>query len=816
MKLKDFKYFFIFCTLSTISFSQNFFFGTVKDSKNKNLLRNVFIFNSNDSVLSKTDSLGSFYFSTNNDSIDIFLKKESYSSIFKKVIFDDNIVESIFLMNLSKNIDLDEVSIFEDKNQDFSTNFLKDIENNSIFQSKKTELIISKNKTATSVNNPRLMYNQTTSLNIYQTDDAGLQLNIGGRGLDPKRSSNFNVRQNGYEISADPLGYPESYYSPPFESLESIQIVRGAGALQYGTQFGGLVNFIIKKPNKNKNFDLILRNTIGSNFYYSNFTSVSGTLSNFSYLTYFNYKRGDGFRPNSNFNSYNFYSFLNYNLNNKINLSFEFTFLDYLAQQPGGLTDRMFYNNLKQSNRERNWFDVKWLLYNVQFSYDISENTNISFSSFLLDAHRYSLGFRSNRVDQIDSFEERDLIKSSFDNFGIESRLIHNDNIIFNKEIFLFGLKIYSGTNSTIQGPGSSNSDSNFNFQNELYPNYENQSNYSNPNLNFSFFNENIFYLNDKISLVPGIRFEYIKTSSSGFYKNINTDAAGNTILNEIIYSSPDDRIRSFLLYGIGLEYNPFKWFSFYSNYSKNYRAVTFADINVISPNFIINPDIKDESGYTFDSGIRGSFKKIILYDLSAFYFFYNDRIGFIQKEVSSGNVNTGIVKNEKGNVGNAIIFGQELLINLNISNFLFDFENLNVSYFINFSNINSEYVESDVNGIVGNSVEFVPNINFKNGLEIKYKKIKTHLQYSFMSSQFTDATNSIESDLSGVIGQIPKYRILDFSLFYSGNKINYEFGVNNLLNEFYFTNRATGYPGPGIIPSPTRNFYFTLQYNLN
>ena len=73
------------------------------------------------------------------------------------------------------------------------------------------------------------MYNQSTSINIYQTDDAGLQLNIGGRGLDPRRSSNFNVRQNNYEISADPLGYPETYYSPPFECLENIQLIRGAG-----------------------------------------------------------------------------------------------------------------------------------------------------------------------------------------------------------------------------------------------------------------------------------------------------------------------------------------------------------------------------------------------------------------------------------------------------------------------------------------------------------------------------------------------------------------------------------------------------------
>ena len=41
---------------------------------------------------------------------------------------------------------------------------------------------------------------------------------------------------------------------------------------------------------------------------------------------------------------------------------------------------------------------------------------------------------------------------------------------------------------------------------------------------------------------------------------------------------------------------------------------------------------------------------------------------------------------------------------------------------------------------------------------------------------------------------------------------ITFEIGVNNLLNEIYFTRRATGYPGPGIIPSPNRNFYLTTQ----
>ena len=41
------------------------------------------------------------------------------------------------------------------------------------------------------------------------------------------------------------------------------------------------------------------------------------------------------------------------------------------------------------------------------------------------------------------------------------------------------------------------------------------------------------------------------------------------------------------------------------------------------------------------------------------------------------------------------------------------------------------------------------------------------------------------------------------------------EAGINNIFDEIYFTRRATGYPGPGIIPSPPRNTYLTLQIIL-
>ena len=87
--------------------------------------------------------------------------------------------------------------------------------------------------------------------------------------------------------------------------------------------------------------------------------------------------------------------------------------------------------------------------------------------------------------------------------------------------------------------------------------------------------------------------------------------------------------------------------------------------------------------------------------------------------------------------------------------------------------------------------------------------------QYSYMSKQFTDSSNAISGNLSGVIGQIPDYKILDLSLSYYFKNFTFESGVNNLLNEKYFTRRATGYPGPGIIPSSPRTFYFTMEIKI-
>ena len=61
-----------------------------------------------------------------------------------------------------------------------------DFEKTEIYAGKKTEVILIDQSMANlAANNSRQIYNQIPGFTIYQNDDAGLLLNIGGRGLDP-------------------------------------------------------------------------------------------------------------------------------------------------------------------------------------------------------------------------------------------------------------------------------------------------------------------------------------------------------------------------------------------------------------------------------------------------------------------------------------------------------------------------------------------------------------------------------------------------------------------------------------------------------
>ncbi|MEQ9468867.1 MAG: TonB-dependent receptor [Ekhidna sp.] len=720
--------------------------------------------------------------------------------------------------------ELSEVVISQKREEIFALNRLKPVEGTAIYAGKKSEVVLLDQMVGNAAtNNARQIYSQVVGLNIYESIDAGLQLNVGGRGLDPNRTSNFNTRQNGYDISADVLGYPESYYTPPAEALSQIQVVRGAASLQYGTQFGGLINFKMKEPAA-KPIELTSRQSVGSFGLFNTFNSISGTLGKFSYYTYLNCKTGDGFRSNSGFKSTNYFGSFGYAITDKTSATFEFTSLVYLAQQPGGLTDAQFRSDPDFSNRTRNWFEVNWKLYALKLKHKFSPKTDLSLTVFGLNAQRNAVGFRGNPADintnpviQEDAQETdgsfiypRDLIKGKFQNWGAEARFLTRYQIGGKDAVLLIGSKIYQADNSGLQGPGTNGVDANFDFAFEDYPDYPNQSDFKFPNHNLAFFGEHIFFINDRLSITPGFRYEFIKTGSEGTYRQVIFDNAGNPIQNA---EFEDNRTfdRSFLLLGLGASFESSDDLELYANLSQNYRSVTFSDIRVVNPTFIIDPNISDEQGYTFDIGARGKWKNTVSFDLGAYGLLYDDRIGIVFDDRAN---------RVRKNIGTALVMGLEFFADWNLAKSLALPSNAyKLNWFVNSSFTESEYLSSEENNVTGKEVEFIPHVNLKTGLRFGYKNLLGSFQFTHLSEQYTDVENSSvpeDSDnRNGLIGEIPAYSIIDLSFSYTIRKIKLETGANNLLDESYFTRRATGYPGPGIIPSEPRNYYFTVQLKL-
>ncbi|HND46476.1 MAG TPA: TonB-dependent receptor plug domain-containing protein, partial [Chitinophagales bacterium] len=156
---------------------------------------------------------------------------------------------------------IDEVTIEAERYKEIR---LKSIEGTIIYEGKKTEIIdLSKLQANTATNNGRQVFGRIAGVNVWENDAAGMQLGIGARGLNPNRSAEFNIRQNGYYITADAIGYPDAYFTPPIEALDRIEVVRGAASLQFGTQFGGLVNFRTHHP-IDKKFQFTSQTTAGS------------------------------------------------------------------------------------------------------------------------------------------------------------------------------------------------------------------------------------------------------------------------------------------------------------------------------------------------------------------------------------------------------------------------------------------------------------------------------------------------------------------------------------------------------------------------
>jgi Fe(3+) dicitrate transport protein len=300
----------------------------------------------------------------------------------------------------------------------------------------------------------------------------------------------------------------------------------------------------------------------------------------------------------------------------------------------------------------------------------------------------------------------------------------------------------------------------------------------------------------ERFSITPGIRFESLASEAEAEIEVDGTEKETET-----------EKERSFVLMGTGLQYKAGKSASMYGNITQAYRPVDYAQLVPLGTVSIVDPNMKDPKGWNVDIGIRGTVQHFLNYDISLFYLRYNNRIGLVSKTDENGANYT-----LRTNVDQSIHKGIESYAELNITRALHIANRYgDLSIYNSFAYTRARYSK----GIYkGNQVEYAPEIINRIGITYSKKIFTTSFQFSNQSKAHGDAANT-ERSSNPIIGRIPGYSVMDWSVSLTYNKLKFKGGINNLSDKRYFTQRTDEYPGPGIIPSVGRSFYAGIGYNL-
>lgn len=467
---------------------------------------------------------------------------------------------------------------------------------------------------------PRQVFARVPGVFVYDMDGSGNQVNISTRGLDAHRSWEMNVRQDGVLINSDIYGYPASHYSPPMEAIDRVELIRGTAALQYGSQFGGLVNYVTKEPVPGERLKLESNSAVGTYGLRSSYASLSGSAARFSFHGYAQVRNSDGYRNGSRSEAQGQYLAGTWKASETFRLRAQFGRATYLYRIPGPLTDAMFKDDPRQATRSRNWFNPDIIVPAViatwepsartklvtQFSGVFGERASVQFVGFANqpDTNLTATGQQAARQVDVDRFNSK----------TAEIRLNHRYEIGSRAAMFATGIVVsINDLHRRQQGTGSTASDADFRLASgDFRRNIHYKTN------NVAWYAENDYPLTSTWSVIPGLRMELGRTKMIG------------TLAYYDPADVPTDVEHRFPLFGVRTVKRWSRGSETYGGWSQAYRPMILQDVLPANALERTDPNLKDARGWTLEVGQRGVIRNVS-YDVTAFLMRYANRFGVQQ-----------------------------------------------------------------------------------------------------------------------------------------------------------------------------------------
>jgi len=130
-------------------------------------------------------------------------------------------------------------------------------------------------------------------VNVRDEEGFGIRPNIAFRGLNPTRSTKVLLLEDGLPLTFASYGDNASYYHPPIERFDRIEVLKGSEQILFGPQtIGGIINYITPAPPQEFGGRLAL--TGGNRDYFNGHLGLGGKGLLLDVLR----KQGDGSRDN--------------------------------------------------------------------------------------------------------------------------------------------------------------------------------------------------------------------------------------------------------------------------------------------------------------------------------------------------------------------------------------------------------------------------------------------------------------------------------------------------------------------------------------
>lgn len=616
-------------------------------------------------------------------------------------------------------------------------------------------------------------------VNVRDEEGLGLRPNIGIRGLNPTRSTKVLLLEDGIPLTYAPYGDNSSYYHPPIERFERVEVFKGGAQIGYGPQtISGLVNYITPAPPARRAGAVHV--AAGNRSYFNGHLNYGDTIGRTGFLVDYMRKQADGSRENlhSDLND------INLKLTQNVGAKQVWTLRSNYYSEDSNIT----YSGLRQAEWDENpranpfkndFFYVDRYgtsaTHGYTFSGDVALTTNAYFTSFRRHWWRQSSnsGQRPNRASDPGCRGMADLNTTcgnegrlrQYYTFGVEPRLrVHHRAFGMTGEAD-FGVRVHFEEQIRRQENGATPT-----ARSGQLVEHNLRSNQA-----YSTFALNRFVFGSW-TVTPGVRVEHVRFERTNELPTAN-GATGKTDLTQIIP-------------GVGVSHTIGSRVTTFAGVHRGFAPPRTEDVIGVNGGVI---DLDAELSWNYEAGARTELARGVRVDGTVFRMDYENQI--VPASLAGG------IGATLTNGGTTLHQGMEVMGRIDTAPMLDTMQN--VSFRLAYTHVPvAKYTGvrfSSIPGfgatsITGNRLPYAPEhlLTFgigyaqPSGLDLLLELVST-------SQQFGDDLNTVPGTADGQRGLIAGYTILNSSVNYDLGRATVFFTVKNLLDDTFIVDRARG-----------------------